>query len=321
MVVKTLLVVEREVRLQRIDGGRWKHADVVGRAAVERLDLLLRTPNRGRRCDDLGPDRCARSARCVSSAAQKIHGRFIQSHHGSERPGDEMELVLHDEVGGQEPLGQVLGTLRRATIRSAEEDVTLACRDLAKELSRLTAPRHHCKCVHGSDHEARQLAVDLIVHEHEGNALTMIGGTELALVVGTGHEHRVRRLVARFPAGHERQAARAELAPAPGAVRQRTGIAARPRFEAHHLLRHHFQGVRGRGAPTHSPTLKRSAPSRAGVLRRCDSSAQIMAIRTPLGLPVPGCRATRPAKWSALHGGQQLNPAHRERLRPESIPL
>ena len=68
--------------------------------AEERLDLAVGPADRRRRGDDLRPNRSVRRPRAV---AEPVDGGLVEPDHRAERPGDEVQLVLDDQVGRQEP--------------------------------------------------------------------------------------------------------------------------------------------------------------------------------------------------------------------------
>jgi hypothetical protein len=78
----------REERLRILDPRRREDREEV--SSEERPHLLLRPAHRRRRGDDLRPDSLARR--------ERFDRRLVQPRHRSQRPGDEMELVLHDEL-------------------------------------------------------------------------------------------------------------------------------------------------------------------------------------------------------------------------------
>ena len=61
---------------------------------AECLDLILRVADGRGGGDDLWPH----PASVHLSGAQGFNRRFVQADHGAERPGDQVQLVLDDEI-------------------------------------------------------------------------------------------------------------------------------------------------------------------------------------------------------------------------------
>ena len=129
-------------------------------------DLLPGATNRRRGAHDLG--RLRRPGN--GPFAQVVDGGLVQAHHGAERAADEVQLVLHDEFGRQQPLRQGLGT-RRRVVHDAVGTVRVDVGGLAEEHAGLAAPRHHRELVDRADDEARDFLVDLLVDEEDGQSL------------------------------------------------------------------------------------------------------------------------------------------------------
>ena len=64
----------------------------------ESAHLRLRVAHRGRRRDDLRAHHFA----IHYVRRERVEGRFVQAHHGSEGTADEVKLVLNDEVGREQ---------------------------------------------------------------------------------------------------------------------------------------------------------------------------------------------------------------------------
>ena len=77
----------------------------------QRLDLLARAAQRGRRADHLGRANLAADRQL----AQIVDRGLVQPDHRPERTADEMQLVLHDQLGRQQTIGHGARALGRAT--------------------------------------------------------------------------------------------------------------------------------------------------------------------------------------------------------------
>ena len=96
------------------------------------------------------------------AAAQLVEGRLVQPDHRAQRPGDQVQLVLDDQVGRQRAAaGQRLARVRLAR---AVEAVLVVALHPAEEAADLAGPGHRRELVHRGDQEARQPAVDRLVH-------------------------------------------------------------------------------------------------------------------------------------------------------------
>src|SRR6266567_2669291 len=123
-----------------------------------------------------------------------------------------MQLILDDEVRRRQPPLRELTALGRVTW--AVEASLVVSLYSTKKSTYLTGPRQCSKLVHCSDDEARQPAIDRLVHSHDGKVdaaaeLTLPLCTRDAQVLGFV---RVRKQAKRD---------RFELRPTPGALLQR----------------------------------------------------------------------------------------------------
>ncbi|NUQ33418.1 MAG: hypothetical protein HUU29_00560 [Planctomycetaceae bacterium] len=78
-----------------------------------------------------------------------------------------MELVLHDELGRQEPLGKRLSVLRHVVHGAVRAQVT-EMGGASEQHACFAAPRHHRELVDGGDEEVRELLIELLVDEQHG---------------------------------------------------------------------------------------------------------------------------------------------------------
>jgi hypothetical protein len=101
-------------------------------AAEERENLPSRAAHRRRGGQELGAHR---------GGAQRLDGGLVQAHHRAERARDEVKLVLHDELGRAQPLGQHL----RARAGTGPSGVPKNCRpsrECARPKSMPASARH-----------------------------------------------------------------------------------------------------------------------------------------------------------------------------------
>ena len=165
---------------------RWKHRNATHEDVVH---LLLGFAHRCRRGDDLRLDRLA----IKRPATQFIHGCLIQAHHGAQRPTDQVELILNDQVGRTYRVDDLhLGgrkTLARLVIAIAigtlpKQAVALAfLAHATKQCSHLTTPRHHGELVHGGDHHRGRAVVDLFIdYQHRNPRMRLLAGLALGKV-------------------------------------------------------------------------------------------------------------------------------------------
>jgi hypothetical protein len=79
-----------------VGAGRREHVD--GGAAEEGADLALGAADGGGRGDDLRADADV----AVAALAERVEGGLVEADHRAERAGDQVELVLDDEVGREQ---------------------------------------------------------------------------------------------------------------------------------------------------------------------------------------------------------------------------
>ena len=98
-------------------------------------------------------------------AAQFVQGRLVEAHDRAQRPGDQVQLVLDDQVRRQQPAaGQRLALGRLAW---AVEAVLVVAVHAAEERAHLAGPGHGGELVHRGDHKARQPAVDRLIDRQD----------------------------------------------------------------------------------------------------------------------------------------------------------
>ncbi len=186
--------------------------------AEERLGLLLRSSQRRRGGDDLRQDELARDL----ARREALDGGLVEADHRAERAGDEVELVLHDQLRWTQPRGERQSVLRRP-VEWPVELLPFPRRDAAEEHASLAPPGQHRELVDSREQERGELAVDLLVDEQHRQPLGVLPRAEGAVarrLAGrrhTAHDHLLRV----GPVGAEHQAVAAEAAPAPRAVRER----------------------------------------------------------------------------------------------------
>ncbi len=130
---RVLVIDPGEVRLSVIDPGGREHREAG--APVQRAHLLAGAADGGRGGDHLG---LAGRAVRPRAAAQRLDGGLIEPDHGAQRPGDQVQLVLHNQIRRGQPR-QLQGPLgERVGVRGADEAVPLAAPDL-------TGPRAHSR--------------------------------------------------------------------------------------------------------------------------------------------------------------------------------
>ena len=183
--------------------------DLRERAAEEGLDLILRLPDGGGGCDDLGADGIASGP----ARAEGLDGRFVESGHRSEGTGDQVQLVLDHQVRRKQRRRQAGPPLR---VRGAVEAARVIAVGPAQEAAGGTHPGKRRELVHRGDQEGGQPPVDRLVHGEDRQRAV---AAELALEVHA-HDAQLARLVM---VGQQRERLRSEGLPAPGAVLQRDG--------------------------------------------------------------------------------------------------
>ena len=110
----------------------------------ESLDLILITPDRRGRSDDLGRDWFL----APSVGAQLVDDRLVQADHGAEWAGDEVQLVLDDQA-------------RR-------RDFALTLIIEPEQVPGFGAPGHHGELVDGADHDRGAHHVDVFIDDVDG---------------------------------------------------------------------------------------------------------------------------------------------------------
>jgi hypothetical protein len=181
-----------------------------------------------------------------------------------------VKLVLHDELGRAQPLGQHL----RARAATGPSGVPKNCRpsrecDAAEEHPRLGAPRHHRKLVHRRHQKRRQLAVHLLVDKHQGQALVGVALVALAEVTPAEVLAQQGDVGGRLFAGCRVAVSGSRSKPHQGQFVNGSGDGAvlllRCFFHAVIFSLTSARVLAVAVRPTQSPTLKRTAPSVSGV--------------------------------------------------------
>ena len=110
--------------------------------------------------------------------AQLVQGRLVQADHRSQRTGDQVQFVLDDQVGRQQPsAGQRVAP---AGLARAIEAVLVVPLDAAEERPDLAGPGHGRELVHRGDQEARQPAIDRLIDRQDRQRLA---AAEVAMAV------------------------------------------------------------------------------------------------------------------------------------------
>ena len=247
------------------------------------LDLLLRQPHGRGGGDHLR----AHGPAADAPRAQAVDRRLVETGHGAERPGNEMQLVLDDQVG------------RPRMVRVAA----------VEETRRLAGPRQRRELVGGRDHERGQAAVDRLVHRHDGQGA--LPG-EVAVPVDAVDE-QIGRLV-----GVRMQPERLpfERGAAPGALLQ-GATAVRARSRAHSAGS--SPGPKCRrprpGGPCSSgwPRARPTGRSRRATRPAAPAPARVRAPGRR-SAPRPG-RAGRASAAAACSASAPTAPAHKGRGR------
>src|SRR5690606_16998383 len=117
--------------------------------------------------------------------AEFVDGCLVEADHGPERPADEVELVLDDEIRRPYAPHRIhLGSgvkfappvAASAVVAGPEEPVTLAfLAHVAEERPNLRAPCHHREFVDGGDHHRRRPMVDLLIDQLHRKARMRFG--------------------------------------------------------------------------------------------------------------------------------------------------
>ena len=190
------------------------------------MDLVPGLADRGGRGDHLGPHGLA----VHLPRAQLVHRRLVEADERAQRPGDQVQLVLNDQVRWPQQrvrfgLGRgqfALLEVRLATgqFRGAEAVTVAIGFDLSEKHLDLAVPRHLGELVHGGDQQRRQAAVDLLIDHQHGNAFQRrLLGAERATAQHVAAE-RDRAATALGVGFHLDVLARVDLGPAPRAVGQ-----------------------------------------------------------------------------------------------------
>src|SRR5258706_11360472 len=102
------------------------------------------------------------------SRRKKVDRGFIQAGHGAERAGDEVKLVLNNQIGRIQPVPVTqrapLARLRRAV----ETTIRLKTVDVAEKRSTLTHPWKSREFIDGSDQKRGQPTVDWLIDHNNG---------------------------------------------------------------------------------------------------------------------------------------------------------
>jgi hypothetical protein len=208
---------------------RGKYANVT--SVEERADLFVRAPDGCGRRDDLWSHAVARGE-CVD-------GGLVETHHRPEGAGDQMQLVLHDELGRAKSIRQLRRALR-SFLSECEEPGGFATRDASEQLRGRPTPGEHGELVDRPHDEARKFSVDVLVDEENGNALVVVAERESAIGVLASDAHGV---------GAGLETARIELGLAPGAGRERERRTIAPGAIGSEEISDLLEGVRGGRPP------------------------------------------------------------------------
>jgi hypothetical protein len=135
-------------------------------AAEQGADLLAGAAGGGGRADDL-----RRAQDAVDGAGrEEVDRGLVEADHRAERAGDQVELVLDDQLGRIEALRQRASALGRGVHHAVDAQV-VEVGGAAEQHAGLAAPRHHGELVDGGDQEVGELLVDLLVDEEDRQAL------------------------------------------------------------------------------------------------------------------------------------------------------
>ena len=187
----------------------------------------------------------------TSRGAQGFNCRFVQADHGAERPGDQVQLVLDDEIGRrQRPVEPLSAPALGGSVKPGPVEALGA----AEELAGLGHPGERRELVSGRNQEGGETAVDGLVH---GQYRQRPVAAEVALEVRADDAKLLRTVVV----GQEGEGVGLEPGPAPRTVLERdrggvspgvrpepTGLGAR-RIAAFFSLVAHEVGRRGLADP------------------------------------------------------------------------
>ena len=175
----------------------------------ERLDLLPGVTDGGRRGDDLRP----RPAPVDLPCAQRLDDRLVEACHRAERAGDQVQLVLDDEIGRRQ---RTRKPTAHARFRGAVEPVCVIPVGAAEQRAGIAHPRQRGELVHGGDEERGQAPVERLVDRHDRKRL--VAG-ELALPV-RARDAEIRRLLR---IRNQREGVRGEILATPRTALHRNG--------------------------------------------------------------------------------------------------
>ena len=187
----------------------------------------------------------------ISRSAQGFNRCFVQADHGAERPGNQVQLVLDDEIGrGQRPVEPLSAAALGGSVKPGPVEALGA----AEELAGLGHPGERRELVSGRNQEGGETAVDGLVH---GQNRQRPVAAEVALEVRADDAKLLRTVVV----GQEGEGVGLEPGPAPRTVLERdrggvspgvrpepTGLGAR-RIAAFFSLVAHEVGRRGLADP------------------------------------------------------------------------
>ena len=191
----------------------------------ERLDLFPGVADGGRRGDDLRlHEASSRSERNPSPVdlprAQRFDHRLVETGHGAERAGDQVQLVLDDEIGRRKRTREPTPA---AGLRGSVESCRVIPVGAPEQRAGITHPWQRGELVHGGDQERGQAPVKRLVHGDDGEWL--VAG-ELALPVGARDAQIGRLLRVR----QQREGVRGEVLTAPRTALHRNGRRPAPRI-------------------------------------------------------------------------------------------
>src|SRR5262249_34092708 len=161
-----------EKRIAAIRAGRREYLYVA--APEKSLNLVLSAPDGRRRSDDLRTNNLIANG----SRAQLIQRRFVKAHHRSNRPGDQMEFILNNQIRCRQFTGRQRGTT--AGMAWAVESFPVVTINAPEKRADFSGPGHRGELVHRCNHEARQPAIDGVIHPEHGDRLP---ATEIAMSI------------------------------------------------------------------------------------------------------------------------------------------
>ena len=176
-----------EERVLDIEAGWGEHRQL---PAEQRVGLLVCPAHRG-----CGGHHLRSHAPPVDlPGGQLVHRGLIQPDHGSQRVGDQVQLVLDDQIDGPEPpyrrrdrgrqtrLGvvPVRAAHLRADVRMFEPVPRALPGHVAEQVPRGAVARQLRELVHGGDQQRWREAVDLLVHRQYRQTVGVLGLGEFA---------------------------------------------------------------------------------------------------------------------------------------------